>query len=277
MPVIAFTQEMGSLVKDVALRIADDMKLDVMRHEVVDHVARRMHVPASLITRLREGRAGRLEKFRADREAMALYSAEEVLEVAARGNVVLRGWGAAFLLRPVAHVVSVRITRPFEQRVRWLMDHLEISDEATAANEIRRSDHAHASRMHAIHGVTWGDPLLYDLVLNTDRLSVDSCVDAIRTLAGRPEFQETPASQAKLRNMLTEAHVRSALRANDDTHDIRITVTCDDGKAELTGIVLSEAERALTERVAAQATGVTSVDNQLHIMARSKLFSSAKN
>ena len=31
-----------------------------------------------------------------------------------------------------------------------------------------------------------GDPLLYDLVLNTDRVSVESCVAQIQQLAGRP-------------------------------------------------------------------------------------------
>ena len=36
MPVIAFTQEMGSLAKDVALRLAEEMKLDTLRHEVVE-------------------------------------------------------------------------------------------------------------------------------------------------------------------------------------------------------------------------------------------------
>ncbi len=38
MTVIALTQEMGSLAKDVADRVAADLGLEVMRHEVVDHV-----------------------------------------------------------------------------------------------------------------------------------------------------------------------------------------------------------------------------------------------
>ena len=35
--------------------------------------------------------------------------------------------------------------------------------------EVQRSDHAHASRMHQQFGVTWGDPLLYDLILGWKR------------------------------------------------------------------------------------------------------------
>ena len=44
MPVIALTQEMGSLAKDVALRLAEAGKLGVVRNEVVENVAGRMHV-----------------------------------------------------------------------------------------------------------------------------------------------------------------------------------------------------------------------------------------
>ena len=117
MPVIALTQEMGSLAKDVALRLSESGGLAVMRNEVVENVAGRMHVPASLIRRLREGKAGLVERLSTDKERVALYTAEEVFAQAVRGNVILRGWGATCLLRPVRHVVRVRVTRPLEQRV----------------------------------------------------------------------------------------------------------------------------------------------------------------
>ena len=276
MPVIAFTQEMGSLAKDVAIQLAEEMKLDVLRHEVVEHVANRMQLSKSLVNRLREGKAGVIERLRADQRSMALYSAEEVFEVAARGNVVLRGWGAAALLHPVPHVICVRVTRTFEKRVEWLMNHLETDDTQAAADEIRRSDQAHASRMHATLGVTWGDPLLFDLVLNTDRLSVQSCVNVIRELAGRPEFAETTQSLALIQGMALEAHIRSTLRSGDETRDIQVTIECHDGHVKLTGIVFSESERALTQNVVAGVPGVVDVDNQLRMMTGTKLFKAVR-
>lgn len=277
MTVIAFTQEMGSLAKDVAIRVAEVMKLETQRHEVVEHVASRMHVPRSLISRLREGKAGTIEKLRTDRASLAIYTAEEVLDVAARGNVVLRGWGATCLLRPVSHVLRVRVTRPFEQRVEWLMNHLETDDTEFAADEVRRSDQAHAARMHEVFGVVWGDPQLYDVVLNTERLSIDSCVATVQQLCGRPEFAETAASRAMIKSMALEAHIRSALRADPATHDIKVVIEPHDGQVALKGIVVSDAERAETERVVAAVPGVTGVDNKLRVMSRSHLFTSSKN
>ena len=276
MAVIAMTQEMGSLAKDVATELAATMNLSMLRHEVVDHVAGKMHVSSSLIKRLREGKAGLIERATADTASMALYTAEEVYELANQGNVVLRGWGATCLLRPVPHVVTVRITRSFHKRVEWLMNHLETDDRDFAEGEIRRSDHAHATRMHQLFGVTWGDPVLYDLVLNTDRLSVHSCVEQIRQLTQRPEFQASEASRQLLANMALSAHVRSALKANESTQEVNITVEAQQGRVVLKGIVVNEQEHQQAEQVAAGVKGVTGVENRLRLMKATRTFTYSK-
>ncbi len=276
MPVIALTQEMGSLAKDVSLQLAEALDLAVMRHEVIEHVAERMQVSTSLIGRLRAGKAGLVERLTTDRRSVALYTAEELFALAERGNVVLRGWGATCLLRPVPHVVCVRITRSMKNRVEWLMADLETDDAEFAEAEIRRSDQAHAARMHAQFGVAWGDPVLYDLVLNTDRLSVESCVEQIRLMASRPEFAETPASRTKLSNMALEARVRAALKEHEATRDINVTITANQGELLLRGIVLDSEERSQAEAVAAEVRGVSGVHNQLKLMASTRRFASAK-
>lgn len=277
MPVIAMTQEMGSLSKDVALLLAKTMNLAVMRHEVAEHVAGKMHVPASLINRLREGKAGLVERLTTDRERVALYTAEEVLELANKGQIVLRGWGATALLRPVPHVVCVRVTRSFKKRVEWLMEYMETDDREFAEAEIRRSDDAHASRMHQQFGVTWGDPVLHDMVLNTDRLSVESCVEQIRLLTTRPEFQDSPESHAIMANMTLVARIRATLKENVETQDTSITIESLGGKVTLRGIVLNAKERTETEKIVVNVSGVESVANELRVMASSRQFVAARN
>jgi cytidylate kinase len=276
MPVIAMTQEMGSLAKDVAIELAKIGHLDMMRHEVLDNVAGKMHVPSSVISRLREGKAGLVERLTTDRQQVAVYTAAEVFALAAKGNIVLRGWGTTCLLRPVPHVVTVRITRSFDKRVQWLMQHLEIDDETFAAAEIRRSDDAHAAKIKAQFGVTWGDPLLYNLVLNTDRLSVETCAQQILHLAGRPEFAETQASRAVLSDLALNAAVRAALKENEPTRDTNIDIESHGGKVVLRGIVLNAQESAEAARVAAAVAGTKNVDNQLRLMVINRRFTYAK-
>jgi cytidylate kinase len=276
MPVIALTQGMGSLAQDIAEQLARELNIATLQHEVAERVADKMHVSRSLISRLRAGKLGPIERLTADRESVAVYTTEEVLETAARGNVVLRGWGATSLLRSVPHVPCIRIMRPFDKRVDWLMKQLDTDDRELAENEIRRSDQSNATRMHEQFGVNWGDPVHFDLVLNTDRLSVDTCVQQIKALLARPEFAETDASRALLKAMALHAHVRAALRANETTRNVDVLIEGSGDTVVLRGIVVSTDERDAAEKVAGAVPGVAGVDSQLRVMASSRLFTSSK-
>ena len=68
MAVIAMTQEMATLGKDVALAVCEALGLQQVRHEVGDVVAGRMQVKKSLIRRIREGKASTIERWSARRE-----------------------------------------------------------------------------------------------------------------------------------------------------------------------------------------------------------------
>jgi hypothetical protein len=173
-------------------------------------------------------------------------------------------------------VVRVRVTRPFPQRVDWLMEHLGTDQRDAAESEVRRSDSAHASRMNAQFGVTWGDPLLYDMVLNTERVCVEGCVEQILALAGRPEFQQTPESQSILEGLALSARVRAALKANESTRDVDVQVESREGRVGLAGIVVDQREKQETERVATTVAGAGKVDNRLRLMSITRKFTHAK-
>jgi cytidylate kinase len=277
MPVIAMTQEMGSLAKDVEHKLAQALNIQQMTNEVVEHVAGKMHMPSSLINRMREGQAGLVERFSADTQSLALYTAEEVFNFANKGNAIIRGWGSTCLLRPVQHVVCVRITRSFEKRVEWLMNNVETHNQSFAEAEIRRSDAAHASRMYEQFGVSWGDPILYDLVLNMDRLSVDSCVEQIKLLVSRPEFQETAESRAMLANLTLDARVRAEMKDHAETRNTNITVSSSNGEVTLSGIVFNKQEWDETEKITSGVEGVTRVINNLNVMKNSRFHSLIKS
>ena len=119
--------------------------------------------------------------------------------------------------------------------------------------------------------------MLFDLVLNTDRLSVDTCVQQIKALLQRPEFAETEASRALLQSMALHARVRAALRAHAETQEVDIAIEGSGTTVVLRGIVLQAAERDAAAQVAAAVPGVSGVDNQLRVMATSRLFTSSKN
>src|SRR5215203_1455628 len=160
MPVITMTQEMATLGKDVALGVCEALGLEQVRHEVGDVVAGRMQVKKSLIRRIREGKASTIEKWAADEKTISIFTAEELFDLAVKGNVLVRGWGATLLLREVEHIPCILVCAPLEVRVKRLMERLETDDEALARHEIELDDAARSARMGGHFDVTWGDPTL---------------------------------------------------------------------------------------------------------------------
>ena len=267
MPVLAFTQEMATLGSDVALGVCEALKLSMVRHEVGDVVAGRMQVKKSLIRRIREGKAGKFEKWGADEKTISIFTAEEVFDLAEKGNVLVRGWGATQLLHQVAHVPCVRVCAPMDLRVQRLLKRLGSDDEDLARREIELDDVARASRIAEHFNVKWGDPTLYDLTLNTDRLSIPNCVDLVLALVKGSDFQETPESRQHLADLALQARARAALKANDATSGIDIGIAARGGRFVLSGIVLNERERALVESVLVELPGSAGVENNLRTMA----------
>ena len=275
MTIIAMTREMGSLGKDVAEGLARELGLKLLYHEVIDAVSEKMHLPLTVVTRLLQGNEGLLEGLRVDRDALSLYTAEEVLDIALQGNLMIRGWGATCLLRPVSHVVCVRVCAPLELRTRRIMERIGIDDPELAQAEIKHNDAAHAAAMLHRFGIDWQDATLYDLVLNTERVSVEDCIEQITALSKRPAFQETAASRAELLNLSLSAHIQASLRKDPKTRGIRISIADQhDGEAGtvvLCGIVLNDVERRLVEDLATRSPGVRRVVDQLKVMANPRV------
>jgi cytidylate kinase len=267
MTVIAMTQEMASLGKDVALGVAEALGLQLVRHEVGDMVAGRMQVKKSLIRRIREGKAGKIEKWGADEKTISIFTAEEVFDLAVKGNVLIRGWGATLLLRAVPHIACIRVCAPLEVRVKRLMERLETDDGELARREIEADDAARSQRMGGHFNVTWGDATLYDLTLNTERVSIPTCVDQVVKLARAKEFQETPQSRQLLADLALQARAVAALKADPRTSGIDISVEPQGGQLRLRGIVVDAREKALVQEVLQPLAGVTAIEDELRTMA----------
>src|SRR5215470_14237024 len=120
MPLVAMTREMGSLGMDVARILESELKVPLVYHEMVNHLADKMRLRKSHVIRLLGGKANLLERLTADKTSLSIYTADEMLQVASKG-AVMRGWGAAHLLRPVKHAICVRVCAPFEVRVKRMM------------------------------------------------------------------------------------------------------------------------------------------------------------
>ncbi len=265
MAVIAMTREIGTLGKDVAAGLAERLGLGVIHHGLVEHdIAENAGLPENEVHRFLEGEASLRERWRMDRRRMRCCTEQEIFELAAKGDVLIRGWGSVYLLRSVPHAFSVRVCAPVEFREALLMQRLGLKNRAAARREIERDDAAHNRTMQRMFGIDWTDPAHYTIVLNTARIPVGECVDCIVRLVRSPAFAETEESKAELRNQLISARVRSTLErhfGSDVGALIKTEVKA--GQVLLTGHMVDAHYIAEAVRLVRSVEGVTRVESRI--------------
>ena len=275
MPVIAMTREMGSGGREVAQRVADKLRLTLVLHHMVEHdIAEHLHVRESAVHHLLEGGATLLDRLQTGGKRLAHYTAEEILDLANQGNVLIRGWGACVVLREVSHVVRVRVCAPMEVREQAVMERSDVKYRSAARREIERNDAAHRRALHNVYGFDREDPMLYDLVLNTERNSAETCAKLVCDLAESPEFRETDASRALLNDKALEAHVRIKLRERFGvgTGVSSLEAKADGGRIVLTGMAIHRALVEDASKLAGEVSGVKEVQNRMVVVHGPRAF-----
>ena len=266
MPLVAMTREMGSLGMDVARILESELKVPLVYHEMINNLADKMRLRKSHVIRLLGGKANLFERLTADKTSLSIYTADEMLQVASKG-AVMRGWGAAHLLRPVTHAICVRVCAPFDVRVKRMMSRLDSNDREAVASEIRNSDEAQGAIAKRHFGIDWQDPEGYDLSLNTERMTVEQCAEEIIQLAKQPEFRETEESRKALADLALQANVKAALRADPVTRGLSFSVDSDGARVRMRGIVATREESNDAARVVMAVPGVMAVKNELRVTA----------
>ena len=148
------------------------------------------------------------------------------------------------------------------------MERLGVKDRSAARREIQCNDDAHKRILQVAYGVDREDPLLYDLVLNTERTSIETCVKLVRDLVETPEFQATDASRAILEDTALEAHIRIKLceRFTVGMGVTGIVVTVTGGKVVLSGTAIHSTLAANAGQIVGAIAGVKEVQNGIIVV-----------
>jgi cytidylate kinase len=267
MTVIAMTREIGSHGSEVAAGVAAELGLEIINSEiVVPHVAGSLGVEQSAVQRYLAGKASLFDRWQINTRKLSQHTLDQILNLALKDNVLIRGWGAAALFQGIRGVVCVRVCTPMALRVRVMMERLGIKDADAIQQEIESFDAGHSRAMRAAFNFDWNDALLYHMVLNTARMSVDACVKAICQLAEHPDMQDDPATiSAALADKLLQAKINVAVseRISLAMAPNGISVSVVDGKVTLAGTCSNGTVRAKAEKAARGIAGAVEINNRI--------------
>jgi len=258
------TREIGSHGSEVAAGVAAELGLEIINSEiVVADVAGRLGVEHSAVQRYLEGKASLFDRWQIDTRKLSRYTLDQILSLALKDNVLIRGWGAAALFQGIRGVICVRVCAPMAMRVRVMMERLGLDDGEGVRQEIARFDASHSHAMRAAFNFDWNDALLYHIVLNSAHLSIDDCVDAVCILARDHRFQDDSATKAALADKLLETRVHAALVEHIGGDMATISVSAANGKITIAGATTDGALRARASKLARDIDGVQDIDNRI--------------
>lgn len=264
MPLIAMNREMGSLGKDVAKGLSQELGLKVQHHEIVDHLANRARIRKSHVISFLEGTQGIFERLTIDNLKLRILTADEIMSAAeANEGVILRGWGATSLLKEVPHAVRVCVSASRRERVKRMMERLELNEQVAVERIVDQNDEAAQAVMRRHFHIDVRDINEYDVGFNTDRMSAEQCIEKIAAMVRSKQFEETEESRARLRDVAIMHHVRASLRTHASTSHCYVKVTPLHGRVTLEGVVDDGAQRLACAEIASRIKGVMDVENRL--------------
>ena len=209
MPVVTISRQFGAAGVPVGRALAERLGADFLDRALVAQVAIRSGIPETQLETYDE----RLPSFWQRVAAALTTSSPEVAmpsspfseqlsdltthdrlvaitrtvieEAAERGNVVIVGRGAAFILGRRQDTLHVQLHAPIEARIRYLLSRVEelpteqIPDEKSLRALCASVDAARAEYIRGLFNVDWLDARHYDLSIDTGRLGVERTVDLI--------------------------------------------------------------------------------------------------
>ncbi len=129
------------------------------------------------------------EKFFTEKPKIYLDRLQSVIyEVARKGNAVFFGRGSQLLLKSFSCALHILVMGSKEKRILRIMEENRVKREI-AEKLIERSDRDKRGFLRFAFDEDWLNPQMYDLVLNTDKLSVDSAVQVIVSSARSDEIK----------------------------------------------------------------------------------------
>ncbi len=202
MSLVTIRGPLGSGAPEIGRKVADLIHADYVDREIIAEVAARLHrqeqdvlekemPPSSLLGRIAKA-LERTLPFGGDFEGAYLpaweiplddtrylQTLESVIRELARSEpLVIRGRGSQFILKDHPRAIHVLTVAPLKLRAKRVMQDFHLDQEA-AKQEIARFDSSSRAFIRRYFQGDWEDPMQYDLVVNTERLSFEAGASAV--------------------------------------------------------------------------------------------------
>lgn len=183
MSLITITSGIGCEEMTIAQEVAHGLGVRLYDDQRLQEKAIEMGLSAEDLRGLNEKAPGLFNRLLRRKPEIYLNLLEAlVYEVARQGEGIVFGHGAQLLLQDFGCALHVRIYASEPSRIKNLMDRQGMSQEG-AKKIIQKSDNERKGFLQFAFQMDWDDPSLYDLIINRDKLDVNSAATLIMDVA----------------------------------------------------------------------------------------------
>jgi cytidylate kinase len=176
--------------------------------EVLAQASKDSTVEEEILSKALEGKPGILESMSAERIHYLIHIRAALINEIRNDNVVYYGNAGHLLLSDVPNVLRVRVVASMEFRINAVMTRNHL-DREEAIRYIGKMDDKRASWTRFLYHVDWRDPGLYDIVINLDRMGLDSACKLLCDAASLDEFKAPSDWEKILADLKFFSYVKS--------------------------------------------------------------------
>jgi cytidylate kinase len=262
MSVITVSRQLGSLGTEISQKVAQILQYDFIDKEKIAKALATYGLPEPDLEKFDEKKPPLWDSLQIQRRKFLHFLQAVIFDFAQKGNAIIAGRGGQVLLKNLPGVLHVRVIAPLEDRVQRLSEETG-GDEKQAVRVLRRSDRDSAGFIRSFFDVDWNDPALYDLVINTQKVTVETAVHMILQSIHSPEIRE--AGKGRLGDIALMRKVEASLWSILGIDVRHLNIQIEEGAVTLRGAVGSWGDKENCQRVISGLEGVKRVDNQLFV------------
>ena len=160
-----------------------------------------------------------------------------LMDFIAEGCLIYHGHLGQFLLQEIPKLLRVRADASLDFRVKLLMRESGRT-EGEARQYINDVDSRRVNWARFLYSVDFNNPANFDLVLNMDKMSIDTMADIVAHAAQRPEFTLDDSSLKTIKDVHLKAQVLAQIVRSPRTRGMDLSVECDSvsGHVKVRGI-----------------------------------------
>ncbi len=258
MAIITISRGTYSGGRALAECLAANLGYHCLSREVILDAANEYGIPAEKLTAAMEKAPSFWQQLTGERIDYLAYVRAALCERALEGNLVYHGHAAHLLLPGVSHVMRVRVVADMEYRIKAAMRDQRLSRDRAIAY-IKRVDEERVRWSRFLYGVQWGDPTLYDVVLNLTHMTIGDACEILTFMAELDAFRPTPESIQAMEDLALGCRVWTALARDPRTSAADLKVVTTRGIVTVTGTTASETVVDSIPTVASQVEGIRDV------------------